>query len=171
MYIDEAFAPYNLYYGSHMAEAIMNTLMEFSPGCEAHFPAKKILGCSAKEHLENVIECDKMYIFNDMPLHDRTPDALLRFGICTYLKVEQCNDPYNDVSIPERVEHTVEWITREVPPFAFTIVNLLRTRFPRSLEETIEFGTWIASQFVEGIEEKVAKAEKLVGFTVSDIAF
>ena len=149
---------------------IMKVMMQFSPGCEAHFPSEKIMGCSVKEHLENVMECEKMYIFNNMPLHDRTPDALLRFGICTYMQVEQCDMRYNDGqqgSIKERVEHAVEWIARDMPPFAFTIVNLLRTRFPRSLEETIDFGKWMAGQFIEGIEKKVSKAEKLVGFTVS----
>ena len=169
-FIDDFFSNHNVWHHS-MGRDILDVLLEFSPGCEGHFPTRKICGCTAKEHLDNVIECQKMYTFPYMPLHDKTPEAFLRTGVCAYLQFEMCEDPHHAPhgkdDLKQRVEDVVGWITRDIPPFAFTIVNLLRERFPRSVEEAIEFGQWVAGQFIEGINEKVKKAEKLIGFTVS----
>ena len=122
--------------------------------------------------LDKVLECSEVYIFPHLPLQDDTPECMLRFGVCTYLQATSCSrhdseiKSAKDANFKQNVDEIVEEVKRDIPPFAFTIVNLLRQKMPKTLEETIEFGKWAASQFIEGIEEKVAKAEKLVGMTV-----
>ena len=173
-FLDDWSEKHTPYAGWSKAKRILEEIiMKFSPGCEAYWPAIDLDNCTPKMVLDKSLECSEVYIFPHMPLHDDTPECMLRFGVCVYLQARSCSrydseiKSSKDERFQQKVDEIVQEVKRDIPPFAFTIVNLLRQKMPRSLEESIEFGKWAASQFIEGIEERIAKAEKLVGITVN----
>ena len=83
-------------------------------------------------------ECEKTYQFAYAPLGDETPHALLRTGICIGLKVardcigsdmlpyEWRDIPHSPAEFDFAVRSIEREIKNEIPPIAFTMVNMFR---------------------------------------------
>ena len=94
---------------------MMDLLAEFSPGCDSHFPDIEVVNkCTAVQLANKVLECEKNYLFPYMPLHDDTPEVMLRYGVCVYVSVENCGqETINEYELDQRIGKIVDDIKRE----------------------------------------------------------
>ena len=125
-----------------MPRFLFDILTNFNPQCEAFFPPEPIceewFSCSLKHTMNIWFECEKTYQYAYAPLGDETPHAMLRTGICIGLKTardcigtdmlpwEWRDIPHSPMEFDFAVRRLEMEIKDEIPPIAFTMVNMFR---------------------------------------------